>query len=112
MVTPDQAALLIYTAGIALSTIPITREIRDIEEADPLTLCDPCRSFRREWMSIAPMIRERAPWLIALVILLTAATWPVVIPQKGWRVLRGRGWRHTCDRETAEPADGQEDGDG
>lgn len=106
--TPGQAALLPHAIGIAIVAVPITRRIRAIEEADPLDLCDSCRTFRRGWMTLAPAIRERAPWMIPLVVLVAAAMWPVIAPRNAWWVIRHRRLRHVCDRMKPEPADGQE----
>jgi len=93
--TPDQAALLLYAIGIAICAVRVVRDVRSIEEADPLNLCDRCRDIRREWMTIAPALRDRAPWLLPLMVVLVAATWPVTVPRMGWRKIRYR--KHVCE---------------
>lgn len=94
MVSPMQAALILYVAGAAVLAVATVKEMQKLEAADPMDLCDRCREFRREWLTAVSMVRAVWVGLLALAVVVVALTWPVTLPLAVYdRVARGR---HRC----------------
>lgn len=109
MLDADLAAVLIYVSGIAATAAWLTRALAEIEEADPLLLCDECRDLRRGWLSVGPKVAVHGDWLVAALIVGASASWPVIVPRRLWRKARRGAWRHVCGR--GKPArDGSDHG--